>query len=117
MAYIYKNLKEFRLDRGMSQAELARKLRMSPSYISGVEVGSNKPGSHLKEAIDDYFPGYYIKGINAGERRGRSFKVEWEVKTPGEKPRKFSTEQGAMNHIAKAALKNSIGYYLEEVEL
>lgn len=48
-------LKELRNSRNLSQSELAKKLNVSKSTISMLEVGSRKPSWELMEVIADYF--------------------------------------------------------------
>lgn len=48
-------LKELRKDKDLSQAELAKKLNVSKSTISMLEVGSRKPSWELMEQIADFF--------------------------------------------------------------
>lgn len=48
-------LKYFRLREGLSQSELADKLRMSASRISMYEVGKREPDFETEEKIADFF--------------------------------------------------------------
>lgn len=48
-------LKELRTQRGYSQSELAKKLEVSKSTISMLEVGSRKPSFEMLELIGDFF--------------------------------------------------------------
>ena len=48
-------LKELRTQKGYSQSELAKKLGVSKSTISMMEVGSRKPSFETMEAIADFF--------------------------------------------------------------
>lgn len=48
-------LRELRTSKGLSQSELAKKLNVSKSTISMLEVGSRKPSWELMEQIADYF--------------------------------------------------------------
>ena len=48
-------LKELRTQRGYSQSELAKKLHVSKSTVSMLEVGSRQPSLELMEIIADFF--------------------------------------------------------------
>ena len=48
-------LKYFRMREGLSQAELADKLGISPSAVSMYEVGKREPDFETEEKIADYF--------------------------------------------------------------
>ena len=48
-------LRELRKSKDLSQSELAKKLNVSKSTISMLEVGSRKPSWELMEQIADYF--------------------------------------------------------------
>ena len=48
-------LRELRMKRGLSQYELAKKLGVSKSTISMIEVGSRQPSIELMEMLCDYF--------------------------------------------------------------
>lgn len=48
-------LKELRIKRGYSQYDLAKKLGVSKSTISMMEVGSRQPSIEMMEALCDFF--------------------------------------------------------------
>ncbi len=48
-------LKELRTKRGLSQYDLAKKLGVSKSTISMIEVGSRQPSIEMMEMLCDYF--------------------------------------------------------------
>lgn len=48
-------LKELRKQRGLSQYDLAKKLGVSKSTISMIEVGSRQPSIEMMEMLCDYF--------------------------------------------------------------
>lgn len=48
-------LKELRMKRGLSQYELAKKLGVSKSTISMIEVGSRQPSIEMMEMLCDFF--------------------------------------------------------------
>ena len=48
-------LKELRTKKGLSQYELARKLGVSKSTISMIEVGSRQPSIEMMEMLCDFF--------------------------------------------------------------
>ena len=48
-------LKRLRSERGISQAELASKLSLSPALIGLYEVGKRKPSYEVIEALSDFF--------------------------------------------------------------
>lgn len=48
-------LKDLRTKRGYSQQDLAKKLGISKSTISMLEVGSRQPSKEMMELIADYF--------------------------------------------------------------
>ncbi len=48
-------LKELRVSRSISQAELAKRLKLSPSLISAYELGTRKPSFEAEETIADFF--------------------------------------------------------------
>lgn len=48
-------LKELRIKRGLSQYDLAKKLGVSKSTISMIEVGSRQPSIEMMETLCDYF--------------------------------------------------------------
>lgn len=48
-------LRELRTQRGYSQSELAKKLNVSKSTVSMLEVGSRKPSFEMLELIGDFF--------------------------------------------------------------
>ena len=52
---ISERLKELRVKKGYSQAELADKLHISKSTISMIEAGSRKPSYELMEVLADFF--------------------------------------------------------------
>ena len=52
---IGERLKELRTQKGLSQAELAKKLNLSKSTISMIEVGSRNPSFEVLELIADFF--------------------------------------------------------------
>ncbi|MEE0899053.1 MAG: helix-turn-helix transcriptional regulator [Acutalibacteraceae bacterium] len=52
---IGERLKELRTQKGLSQAELAKRLNLSKSTISMIEVGSRNPSFEVLELIADYF--------------------------------------------------------------
>lgn len=52
---IGERLKDLRTQKGLSQAELAKKLNLSKSTISMIEVGSRNPSYEVLEMIADFF--------------------------------------------------------------
>ena len=48
-------LKELRFSRDLSQAELAKLLEVSPSLISGYEIGTKTPSFNMLEKLADFF--------------------------------------------------------------
>ena len=48
-------LKELRQQRGLSQSDLAKKLNISKSTISMLEVGARQPSIEMLEQIADFF--------------------------------------------------------------
>ena len=48
-------LKELRMKRGLSQYDLAKKLGVSKSTISMIEVGSRQPSIEMMELLCDFF--------------------------------------------------------------
>ena len=48
-------LKELRIKRGLSQYDLAKRLGVSKSTISMIEVGSRQPSIEMMETLCDYF--------------------------------------------------------------
>lgn len=55
MAEFKDMLKYYRMQAGLSQAELAKKLGISPSSISMYEVGQREPDFETEEMIADFF--------------------------------------------------------------
>jgi len=65
MADFKEMLKYYRKREGLSQAELAKVLDLSPSTISMYEVGEREPSFEIEEKIADYF------NVNLNTLRGR----------------------------------------------
>ncbi|WP_455500923.1 helix-turn-helix domain-containing protein [Gemmiger sp.] len=55
MADFATNFKKLRLEKDLSQAELARQLGISKSSVNMYERGERKPDFELAERISDYF--------------------------------------------------------------
>lgn len=55
MSSFSKRLKELRFSRDISQAELSKRLEVSPSLISGYELGTRVPSFNMLEKISDFF--------------------------------------------------------------
>lgn len=64
MAVIYENLRDFRLDRGLTQNQLGGTLGLASSVISRIEGGYVNPSEETVEKFKRYFGVYKVKGIN-----------------------------------------------------
>lgn len=65
MSSFKESLKRYRLERKLSQAELAEQLGLSTSAISMYEVGKREPDFKTEEKIADFF------GVDLDTLRGR----------------------------------------------
>lgn len=64
-------LKYLRTREGISQAELAIRLNISPSAIGNYESGTRKPSYEIEEALADYFNVSidFLRGTDSERRR------------------------------------------------
>lgn len=64
-------LKYLRNREGISQAELALRLNISPSAIGNYESGTRMPTTEIEEALADYFNVSldFLRGVNTSKNR------------------------------------------------
>jgi putative transcriptional regulator len=55
MPYLKNNVERIRKEKGLSQEEFAKKLRVSRQTISSIETGKYNPSLELAFAIADFF--------------------------------------------------------------
>lgn len=76
MADFKEMLKYLRKREGLSQAELASRLNLSPATISMYEVGLREPNFETEEAIADYF------NVDLNTLRGKDYEMLMYDLTP-----------------------------------
>lgn len=71
-------LKRLRLEHGLSQSELARKIHVSPSAIGMYEAGSRFPTREIEESIANYFGVSldYLRGMDS-EHEPTPYEIEF----------------------------------------
>ena len=82
-------LKELRIERGLTQAELAEKLNTTNRSVSRWETGSSMPDISILIELSEFY-GVDIKEILDGERH--SEKVNGDVKATAEKVAEYSNK-------------------------
>ena len=50
-SYYGKKIREYRISKGLTQEELAKKLNISTSFLRMIELGQRKPNQQLQEEI------------------------------------------------------------------
>ncbi len=100
MADIKDRIISLRLEKNMTQSQLAKALKISPSSIGMYEQGRRKPSYELLEEISDYFNvdmDYLMGRSEIKNRYQAGMKYEWEEN------KKPSTSNIDMNYIYEEA--------------
>ena len=98
-------LKELRQQRGLSQSDLAKKLNISKSTISMLEVGARQPSIEMLEQIADFF-NVSLDYLN-GKEDGSAYYLTPETAELGHS--NLTTTANIYTHIFKNPTQSSRG--------
>ena len=77
-ALLGKRIKEFRVDKGLTQAQLAEKIGIDDKHLSNIERGKNMPNPNILESIAEIF-GVEIKDLFEFKHLKNSDEVKKEL--------------------------------------
>ena len=69
--------KELRKEKGLTQEQLAERLRVSRRTVSRWETGSNMPDLDILIEMSDYYE-VELRELLDGERKGEKMKKNWK---------------------------------------